>query len=372
MTESGLEDVSEAPLSTPLATYTPSEPRAEGVVIDVGIPTLGDSPYLTEAIESVLAQTTSRWRLVISENGPGDDGLRSALEPYLEDSRVSHAVTGAKLPRGENWTRMIRAGTAPYVGLLHDDDRWGPRFLESRVTFLEEHRECGFAFSDYAVIDSDGRTIATSKLELAEGVHTASDIFPKLYRRMFIATPSVLVRRSAYDAVGARYKEIVFSDHEMWLRLSAHFDVGYLGVRDADYRFHEAQTSSDRIGDAKQSMLVLDAVEDLPIPPRIRKAGRAEATVWCALDCVELGERSEAFSYLREAIRTDRLSLIRPAIAGRMLAAVVAMAAGSRGMRAFSTMRGRRWQTRRRRGISFAAQMDPVNPAETPTREAAS
>src|SRR5262249_50931020 len=149
--------------------------------------------------------------------------------------------------------------------------------------------ECGFVFSNYAVIDEQGRRTAISNLDLYEGVHQSAEIFPRLYRRMFIATPTVLVRRTAYEETGAQYKEIVMTDHEMWLRLSAHFDVGYIATRDAEYRLHMAQTSSKRIGDAKQSLLVLDSVEDLPVPPRIRRAGRAEAIVWCALDCVELG-----------------------------------------------------------------------------------
>ena len=341
-----------------------SEPDA--VVVDVGIPTLGLSPYLQDSIESVLSQTLSQWRLVISENGRGDERVRTFLEPYLRDARVSHVVTGERLGRGKNYTRLIRTGNAPYVGLLHDDDRWDSRFLERRVSFLEEHPECGFVFSGYAVIDERGQRLAMSKLSLAEGVHPSPEIFPQLYRRMFIATPSVLVRRGAYDAVGAKYKEIVFTDHEMWLRLSARFDVGHIGVHDADYRFHTNQTSSGRIGDAKQSLLVLDSVEDLAIPPRIRRVGRAEAIVWCGLDCVELGERRQALDYFASAVRTDVLSLVRPAIAGRMLAGVAAMATGTRGLRVLSRMRDRRWQTRRRRGISFAAQMDPV-PADAGT-----
>ena len=344
------------------SSTTPTEVDA---VVDVGIPTLGFSPYLLEAIESVLSQTLSAWRLVISENGPGDERVQSALQQYLGDSRVRHVVTGEKLARGENYTRLIRGGTAPYVGLLHDDDRWGPQFLERRVAFLEKHAECGMVFSGYGVIDERSRRIATSKLDLKGDVHKSAEIFPKLYRRMFIATPTVLVRRTAYEATGARYKEIIFTDHEMWLRLSAHFDVGFIDDCDADYRFHTAQTSSSRIGDAKQSLLVLDAVEDLSIPPRIRRAGRAEAIVWCALDCVEVAERAEALAYLRQAIRTDPVCLVRPTTAGRILAATAAMATGARGMRAFSNVRGRRWQTRRRRGISFAAQMDPVRPSET-------
>ena len=44
---------------------------SESVMVDIGIPTLGTSSFLPEAIESVLAQTFTAWRLTISENAPG-------------------------------------------------------------------------------------------------------------------------------------------------------------------------------------------------------------------------------------------------------------------------------------------------------------
>ena len=68
--------------------------------VDVGIPTVGESPYLAEAVESMLAQTLTSWRLVIRENGPGLDSVRRTLEPYLGDPRVKHVVAGTKTGRG--------------------------------------------------------------------------------------------------------------------------------------------------------------------------------------------------------------------------------------------------------------------------------
>jgi glycosyltransferase involved in cell wall biosynthesis len=112
-------------------------------VVDVGILTLGQSPsFLIEAVESVFTQTFSSWRLVISENGPGLDSVREALEPYVDDPRVEHVVTGAKEGRGKNWTRASQ-GSAPYIGLLDDDDRWAPEFLERRTEFLDRHQRVG-------------------------------------------------------------------------------------------------------------------------------------------------------------------------------------------------------------------------------------
>jgi hypothetical protein len=342
---------------------------ADDTLVDVGIPTLGSLPHLIESIESVLAQTLPTWRLVISENGPGEDDVRKALAPYLEDPRVHHVITGKRVGRGENWTNLIRAGSAPYVGLLHDDDRWEPGFLERRVAFLEDHPACGFAFSEYVVIDGEGKRVAGSRLKLTEGVQSSSALFPDLYERMVIAAPTVLVRRTAYEAVGATYKEIIFSDHEMWIRLSASFDSGFLRVHDAEYRFHEEQTSSTRVGKAAESLAVLEAVDDLPVPSSLRRPIKAEAMIWVALDAIELGSREEAKRYLKRAVSTGGLTLLRPRIAARLCVAVTALATGRVGRAAVAQMRERRWQTRRRRGISFAediVQGDPSDWQERP------
>src|SRR6185312_10022575 len=114
--------------------------------VDVGMPTRGEAPYIGEAISSVRTQTYPDWTLHVSENGPGGGELQQRLAPYLADERVRYSATGGDLGAAQNHTRLLRAGDAPYVAILHDDDRWDPGFLERRVEFLERHPECGFVF----------------------------------------------------------------------------------------------------------------------------------------------------------------------------------------------------------------------------------
>jgi Glycosyl transferase family 2 len=322
-------------------------PTAQEVIVDVGIPTLGTSPYLAESIESVLAQTVTSWRLVISENGPGLDSVRSEVEPYLRDERVDHIVSGTKTGPGPNHTRVIRAGTAPYVAVLHDDDRWAPTFLERLVSFLDTHPECGWAFSAHMLIDEKGVATGRSKLKLAEGVQHPESLLPRLYMENFIAPPAVVVRRTAYEAVGAEYKDVMFCDHEMWLRLAANFDAGFVATWDAEYRIHVVQSSSQRrLALAEEDFAVLEAVEDLPIPASMRSYVRARTHVRCALDDVELGQRRRAIGHLGQAVRVHPRSLVRVDIAGRMLAVLSTIALGGLGRRVLAKERIRRYVTK--------------------------
>ena len=77
---------------------------------------------------------------------------------------------------------------------------------------------------------------------LHEGLQPRRTFLRTLYRQNVIATPTVLTRRSAYDAVGPDFSESLrFDDWEMWLRIAVRFDVGFLDVYDADYRIHTAK-----------------------------------------------------------------------------------------------------------------------------------
>jgi glycosyltransferase involved in cell wall biosynthesis len=317
----------------------PEEP-----MVDVGIPTLGARPFLTEAVESVFAQTHSNWRLVISENGPGTDEARRVLEPYLSDPRVSHVVTGEQVGIGANHTNLFRLGNAPYLGVLHDDDRWHPGFLERRVAFLEQNRTCGFVYSGHVVIDDSGRPLGRTRLRLSPGLHTSAASLSKLCRTNFIGVPTVLVRRTAYEAVGARYREIPPCDWDMCVRLSAKFDVGVTPAWDADYRVHANQMSAARTSLADTHLSVLDSLEDVPLPRSLRRLMYAESYARCALDAVERGDRRVSLQHLLRAVRSDPLSVVRPIQAARILATVGVLVGGSRVRDALAVRRERYWR----------------------------
>ena len=186
----------------------------QGPQVDIGLPTRGEAPYIAESIDSILAQTHSAWHLLISENGPEGSELGERIRPYLADERIEYSPTGRDLGAAKNHTRLIQYGSAPYVAILHDDDRWDPEFLERRVEFLESHPDCGFVFSANREMDERSSETGRSRQVLAEGVHPPEELVPLLLRHNLIGMPTVLVRRSAYEAVGP-----AFDEHTRLLRL---------------------------------------------------------------------------------------------------------------------------------------------------------
>ena len=222
--------------------------------VDIGMPVAQRVAFLAPAIESVLAQTFSRWRLVVSENGEGGGAVEELVRPYLSDERISYAATGESLTMAENWTRALNLGDAPYVALLHDDDRWQPDFLAARVDALEANPDCGFAFSEWLHIDEQGREVARPPVRFAEGRLSREELADAFVRANLIVPPAVLFRRSACDAVGPSFDgRWHYCDWEMYARLAAAYPAYYLARHDNEYRRH-AQTNTFAVRESPERL----------------------------------------------------------------------------------------------------------------------
>jgi glycosyltransferase involved in cell wall biosynthesis len=333
---------------------TPTTP-----LVDIGIPVFARSHFVATAIESVLAQSFQEWRLVVSEDGPGSDAVARAVEPYLGDERITFVTTGAAVGAARHMTRLIQAGSAPYVALLHDDDRWGSTFLASRVEFLESHPDCGFVFSAMTLLDEDGVEFELGRKSLSPGVHHPHALVPKLLRNNLVPTPTVLARRSAYEAVGSAFEPRLrrIYDYEMWLRLALNGPVGYLNARDASWRVHGEQSSrslDDRTADFKTFLEIADALvsEHLPRARLSRTRRRRTLSSWLltnSLDAIEQRDRPLARSSLREALETYPPSVFDPRVLTALLALLLGRPAsmGVKSLRAVVRRHGIRAHVRR-------------------------
>lgn len=285
----------------------------EPPLVDVGIPAHERPGYTREALECVLAQTLTRWHATVSENGNHPDVVRAALEQCLQDPRVDFLVRPPTVRSYENWTGLIQTGSAPYVALLHDDDLWDPEFLERRVDFLERHPDCAFVFSATKEVDGAGRITRHAPFELEEGVHTPEQFVPVLYNHNIIGPPSILVRRSAYEAVGPTFHREIFPfyDYEMWLRLAVRYPVGYLRVRDCSVRIHDVRATFELRNYGASYLQIIDYADELiprvvpgaKIPGRLRRRRRARAHLTSGLDALIEDRRRAALAHLVKAVR---------------------------------------------------------------------
>src|SRR5689334_7758202 len=87
--------------------------------------------FLPAAVESVRAQTHTRWELLIIDDGSADH-TPEAVRPFLADARIRY-IRSDRLgqPRAKNLAVGLSRG--PLVAFLDADDAWLPTNLEKQL-----------------------------------------------------------------------------------------------------------------------------------------------------------------------------------------------------------------------------------------------
>lgn len=347
------------------ASGRPLDSRPSGPLVDIGLPAYRRPEFIGEAIESVLGQTYANWRLVVSENGPGGGDVEAAVRPYTRDPRVTYSATGQDLGPAANWTRVLRAGSAPYFTLIQDDDKWDPDFLARRVAYLEEHRECAFVYSGERKMDQHGRAIVpelTPSLPtkdvadlLPEGIYQPREFVRAMYHYKLggIHPPSIcslgmMSRRAALEAVGAEFDEnfpFLYWDVELYMKMALRFPVGFIAIKDATQRIHHPSITSEHRFDgehwiryhAYHGAWFRRELPGLKLPRGYYEVF-ADAYIIAALDALERGDRRKCARYLRKAVRLSPKALANP----RVIAGAAGLLLGRRGGRLLTRVRAMR------------------------------
>jgi glycosyltransferase involved in cell wall biosynthesis len=162
--------------------------------VAVVIPTYNAGRFVSEAIESVRAQTTSQWECMIVDDGSTDETL-SRLAAY-RDSRirwVRQENIGIHVARA----RGVSLTSAPKIVFLDADDRLYPDTLSRYVSFLDQHVAAGVAYGERTLINEDGGSFGL-EWSAALNKHPQGDVLQSILRRPFLSTLSqACLRRQA-------------------------------------------------------------------------------------------------------------------------------------------------------------------------------
>jgi len=109
-------------------------------VIDILLTTYNGVPYLSEQLDSLLAQTCRDWRLLVRDDC-SSDGTPEILENYR--SRYPDVIMiipreGQRLGACGNFSWLLEQSDAPYVMFCDQDDVWLPDKIEVTLAAMRE------------------------------------------------------------------------------------------------------------------------------------------------------------------------------------------------------------------------------------------
>lgn len=204
--------------------------------------------YLQKALESVMAQTYTDWKIVIVNDGSKNEST-SALEALLKklsNDKILYLKTENRGPATARNTG-IQASDSPYIAFLDSDDLWYPHKLMSQMAILEKHPDIALVHADVDIIDSEGHITGKSSPKGIPAEESHKQGLVRMMRNNFVACTTALFRRRSGAAVG--FFDTAFTsieDKMLWMAMLANGDrFYYQKATVAQYRMHASNLSKN-------------------------------------------------------------------------------------------------------------------------------
>jgi glycosyltransferase involved in cell wall biosynthesis len=190
------------------------------------------------------------------------DRTKEVLAPYSEQFvYIYQENKGVAAARNTG----IRVAKGKYIAFLDSDDIWMPKKLELQVDYLNKHANIALVYGDYTTFDETG-TIEEN-FASSRGLQRPSGyIFRELLLKCLFQTSTVVIREEVLKAVGLfdeRY--LKGEDYDLWLRVAAKHQIGYLESVVAKYRQHSSSmTHNFSIGKPWQVQVIESVLRRFP------------------------------------------------------------------------------------------------------------
>jgi glycosyltransferase involved in cell wall biosynthesis len=237
--------------------------------VSVIIPSYNVSRYIGPTLQSVFAQTSHDYEVIVVNDGsPDTDEFRNAIAGFRDriivveqpnEGPAAARNTGIRLARGE------------FIAFLDGDDLWDPDYLDQELRRLRGDGEIDLLYSDARLFGTrsvQGRTLmalcpSAGQADLSALVSGSCTVF----------TSFTLVRRSAVIAVGGFDETMRFAeDFHLWIRLA------YTGSRIAyttdvlgSYRVRAGSQSTNLVPHCRHVLRALEDLAEQEITPQVRK-----------------------------------------------------------------------------------------------------
>jgi glycosyltransferase involved in cell wall biosynthesis len=262
--------------------------------VSIILPCYNGARWISQSIESVLAQTYNDLELIIIDDGSKDNS-REIISSYLYDKRI-HYIYQENKGFSSALNEGIRESTGDFIGFIGQDDLYMPNKLQIQVKYLNEHKNIDLVHSNYCFIDSNGQVIGVRDMKVPK-FSSRWKMIEYLFINNFIGFETVLVRRNCFDEVGLFDERMTgFSDHDMWLRIAGKFNIAYINLILVKKRKHERQLSRTAFEKCLRDefLMINKAIKQYPF---LRKAiGKKLAGLYYSsgITLLEKGAKEEA------------------------------------------------------------------------------
>lgn len=193
----------------------------------VVIPLFNKSNYISNTLESVLAQTFQDFEVIIVEDCSTDASLEIVSAIQSDKIRIIQHEKNKGLSASRN--TGIKNAITKYIAFLDADDVWKPNYLETIYSLIQKFPECKLFATNYEEIYPNQLSlIPTTKLISQEKETVIADFFECNLSQHIYCCCSLCVDKSVFETVGFYDEKITYGeDVDFNIRANNVFQLAY-------------------------------------------------------------------------------------------------------------------------------------------------
>ena len=239
--------------------------------INILMATYNGRRYLRDQLDSILNQTYSNFRLLISDDASTDSTLKILEEYEAKDRRIEIYRQEKNIGLVANFEFLINKVRSEYFMFSDQDDIWEEDKIEKTFKVMEETNS-DLVYSDLEVVSSRLKQIAPSYWTLKgfeNKIKKYNNSFNSLYLNNFITGCTMMVKSKWINEFLPLPKDSKYVLHDYWVSLviSQSGKISYIDEKLVKYRQH----NNNKVGSKTKSeeLETLDEIRDMFINVKI-------------------------------------------------------------------------------------------------------
>ena len=189
--------------------------------------------FLTEAVDSVIAQTYKNWEIVFFDNA-STDRSEEIIKSYKND-KIKYYSSRTNTTLGKARNSALSKCSGLFIAFLDVDDLWLPRKLEKQIP-LFINSKVGVVICDTYFFEDNKNVKQHYKFKKPP----TGNVFSDLLVNSFISLETVIIRKECLQELDHFFDErfSMIEEYDFFLRILLNWELDYVDEVLAKWRIH--------------------------------------------------------------------------------------------------------------------------------------
>ena len=205
-------------------------------LVSIITPAYNSEKFISETINSVIAQTYQNWEMIIVDDCSTDGTSEIIASFQKKDSRIKYFCNATNKGVATSRNIALQKANGKWIAFLDSDDVWFPEKLEKQIVFMKKNNY-HFSYTNYCEIDKKSKEIGV----LLTGPKTITK-----NKMLAYCWPGCLTIMYDAEFLGlmqcANIK--INEEYALWIKISEKTDCHLLNENLAKYRRHNDSLTS--------------------------------------------------------------------------------------------------------------------------------